>query len=151
MNLNTNELILTSLLNCGYADLDILDNCYSQLADEVIDMDNILAELVGDGSLNLNNILFEAYYQIANRIIDDAIELLTKEYSDEVAEDFEIDNNEIKEKIVAELTKMLNSNSPFCNCLDTHFSNHLDQTIDWGEDVWYNVQELIKYIKESVV
>ena len=32
MNLTTNEKILTTFFNCGYADLSMLDDCFSELA-----------------------------------------------------------------------------------------------------------------------
>lgn len=148
MNNQILENVLTAVFECGYGDLYMLDNCYSDLANEIIDMDDILSDAKENETLNLNYILYEAYYQIADRIIDDAIELLTKEYNNEIAEELELDD-EIKEKIVEELTEM--SNSPFCNFIDTHFNNHLDQTIDWDKNVTYNVFELIKYIKEGVI
>ena len=38
---------------------------------------------------------------------------------------------------------------PYCNYLDTHFQNDLDQTVDWEASVRSNAEDLIQYWFES--
>ena len=79
MNLTTNEKILTTLFNCGYADLSMLDDCFSELAEEACDPMDILEELLNNGNLNLNNFLYEVYKEITDSVYTKAHEMLSNE------------------------------------------------------------------------
>lgn len=139
MNLTTNEKILTTLFNCGYADLSMLDDCFSELAEEACDPMDILEELLNNGNLNLNNFLYEVYREITDKVYTKAHVMLSNEL------ELTLDTNNILEKI----NNRINENTPFTNCMDTHFQNELDEVIDWSESVEYNAINVIKYLIEK--
>ena len=57
MYLSTNEVILTTLFNCGVADLDMLEDCFKGLAEDACNPTGILEELRDNGELSLNRFL----------------------------------------------------------------------------------------------
>ena len=160
MNLTTNEKILTTFFNCGYADLSMLDDCFSELAEEACDPMDILEELLNNGNLNLNNFLYEVYREITDSVYTNAHVMLSSESelvvngrgnktlfinTTEIELPENVDTNNVLEKI----NNRINENTPFTNCMDTHFQNELDEVIDWSESVEYNAINVIKYLIEN--
>ena len=165
MQLSTNECLLTDILDCGYADLDMLDGLYNTIGDEIYygDRSDLLKRAVANGE-GLNGILYEFYTDVT-LAVKDKIEDLLEEY--EEADDKEI--TELVEELqnifyeitfdgdrfipltdeelelIKEKTEDLENTSPFCNCLDSSFQNDLDQTFDDDESVLTNAVDLIKY------
>ena len=161
MQLSTNECLLTDLLDCGYADLSMLDGLYNTIGDEIYydDRADMLKRAVRNGE-GLNGILYEFYTDVT-LAVKDKIEDLLEEY--ENAEDKE-DTELVREldlifykegkfiplkkkemEMLKEKTDDLNYVNPFCNCLDSYFQNDLDQTFDDDESVLTNAIDLIKY------
>lgn len=162
MQLSTNECLLTDILDCGYADLSMLDGLYNTIGDEIYngDRSDLLKQAVGNGE-GLNGILYEFYTDVT-LAVKDKIEDLLEEYE-------EADNKEITElveelqnifyntedkfvpltdeelELIKEKTEDLNDVNPYCNCLDSYFQNDLDQTFDDDESVLTNAVDLIKY------
>ena len=141
------ECYAMAKLNCGSADLSMLDNVFSTLGEECYDTDELVSECN-----DLNDLLSEAYYRISSRVQDELNEIADNEnYVDLVINDmietFEI-TNENRDKL-KELGEGLTENMPFANCLDTYFQNELDQVVDWESSVRTNAEALIKYWLEN--
>ena len=105
------EAILCSLLDCGTADLPMLE-------DINYDVEDIVQELSQDSCLSLNNI-FESVFQRGISDLQGAVNDLKQDFENE-------DNKEDAEKL-----SCLNPEKDveyFCNCLDTHvyFTNNED-------------------------
>lgn len=160
MNLTTNEKILTTLFNCGYADLSMLDDCFSELAEEVCDPMDILEELLNNGNLNLNNFLYEVYREITDSVYTNAHVMLSSESELVVngtgnkalfinTTEIELPENVDTNNVLEQINNRINENTPFTNCMDTHFQNELDEVIDWSESVEYNAINVIKYLIEN--
>ena len=147
MNLTTNEKILTTLFNCGYADLSMLDDCFSELAEEACDPMDILEELLNNGNLNLNNFLYEVYREITDSVYTKAHEMLSNE--SELTIEIELPENLDTNNVLEKINNRINENTPFTNCMDTHFQNELDEVIDWSESVEDNAINVIKYLIEN--
>ena len=161
MQLSTNECLLTDLLDCGYADLDMLDGLYETIGDEIYygDRSDLLKRAVANGD-GLNGILYEFYTDVT-LAVKDKIEDLIEEY--ENAEDKEItelveglDLLMYKEdkfipltdeelELLKDKTEDLNDVNPYCNCLDSSFQNDLDQTFNSDESVLTNAIDLIEF------
>lgn len=147
MNLTTNEKILTTLFNCGYADLSMLDDCFSELAEEACDPMDILEELLNNGNLNLNNFLYEVYREITDSVYTKAHAMLSNE--SELTTEIELPENLDANNVLEKINNRINENTPFTNCMDTHFQNELDEVIDWSESVEHNAINVIKYLIEN--
>ena len=147
MNLTTNEKILTTLFNCGYADLSMLDDCFSELAEEACDPMDILEELLNNGNLNLNNFLYEVYKEITDSVYNKAHAILSNE--SELTTEIELPENFDTNNVLEQINNRINENTPFTNCMDTHFQNELDEVIDWSESVEDNAINVIKYLIEN--
>ena len=147
MNLTTNEKILTTLFNCGYADLSMLDDCFSELAEEACDPMDILEELLNNGNLNLNNFLYEVYREITDSVYTKAHAMLSNE--SELTTEIELPENLDTNNVLEKINNRINENTPFTNCMDTHFQNELDEVIDWSESVEHNAINVIKYLIEN--
>lgn len=147
MNLTTNEKILTTLFNCGYADLSMLDDCFSELAEEACDPMDILEELLNNGNLNLNNFLYEVYREITDKVYTKAHAMLSNE--SELTTEIELPENFDTNNVLEQINNRINENTPFTNCMDTHFQNELDEIIDWSESVEHNAINVIKYLIEN--
>ena len=162
MQLSTNECLLTDLLDCGYADLSMLDGLYNTIGDEIYygDRTDMLKRAISNGE-GLNGILYEFYTDVT-LAVKDKIEDLLEEYTNaEDKEDTELVREldgifysaedkfiPLKKKemeMLKEKTDDLNNVHPFCNCLDSYFQNDLDQTFDDDESVLTNAIDLIKY------
>lgn len=162
MQLSTNECLLTDLLDCGYADLDMLDGLYNTIGDEIYygDRSDMLKRAVADGS-GLNGILYEFYVDVT-LAVKDKIEDLLEEYEEAddkgitdlvreldlifyTAEDKFVPLTYEELELLKDKTEDLNNVNPYCNCLDSSFQNDLDQTFDDDESVLTNAVDLIKF------
>ena len=147
MELTTDEKILTTLFHCGYVDLSMLDDCFSELAEEACDPMDILEELLNNGNLNLNNFLYEVYKEITDKVYIKAHAMLSNE--SELTTEIELPENFNTNNVLEQINNRINENTPFTNCLDTHFQNELDEVIDWSESVEHNAINVIKYLIEN--
>ena len=103
MQLNTMELALTDLLDCGYTDLDELDILYSTLGDEVLDYDRerILQESVGSGG-GLTQLLSVVYSEITQAVLS-KVEKYYYGYRDTLDEDGNVTDETEQSELVEEL------------------------------------------------
>lgn len=151
MQLTSNECFMTQILNCGYGDLDMLDNVYSKLAEECCDVETVIEDLIVCTNLSLNSLLSDVYYYITREITEQAKNTINR---DDMLQEF-IEENELnKDDIdVIELTLKLNqiqNTYPFANCQDTHFNSDLDNTVDFNKSITENVNLLLMHlIKEQ--
>lgn len=168
--MDTNELILTDILNCGYADLSMLDILYAPIGDDIDS--NYLDRIELVRTCDLNDILYQ-FYETCNNAIRNKAEELLQEYKESLDEEgnptnattvvnlvSDVDMEEIFypeeydklqplteeqiETIETNLTKM-EEQYPFTNYLDSSFGTDLDQTLDEDKDVYSNAIDLIKY------
>ena len=172
--MNTETLALTDLLNCGTADVDMLDIFYSNLGDSLnLSLQDALDEYGNDGDLNTcldyaYTVITTAITDRLNELLEDYLKTLNKEgeptdstrytslqellesylYTDEEDENYEYTMlplskdqiNTIKEKI-----EEMEESYPYCNYLDSHFQNDLDQTLDSDYGVDENCKKLLEY------
>ena len=91
MYLSTNELLLTDLLDCGVADLSMLDGLYNTIGDEIYynDRTDLLKRAVGNGG-GLNEILYEFYIDVTLAVKDQIEDLLEEYNNPEDKEDTEL-------------------------------------------------------------
>ena len=159
--MNTLECVLTDMLDCGYADLEMLSVLYSTIGDEVLsnERETILKDATQNGGINYA--LFEAYYYIKDRVADEIQELLDEYSNADDKENTDIayelanimyDNKNkfkpLKKKQLKEMYTNLEefrNTKPYCNCLDTSFQNDLDQVFDEDSSARDNAIEVIKY------
>ena len=158
MQLSIIECVLTDIMNCGYADLDMLSVLYSTIGDEVLSYER--ESLVKDAGQNggLNYVLFEAYYYIKEKIADKLEELINNYINAEDKEETDIANEisslwegefkPLKKKQIEEIQKNIEAireSEPYTNCLDSSFQNDLDQVFDEHDTVQENAISLLKY------
>lgn len=151
MQLTSNECFMTQILNCGYGDLDMLDNVYSKLAEECCDVETVIEDLIVCTNLSLNSLLSDVYYYITREITEQAKNTINR---DDMFQEFIEENKLNKDDIdVIELTLKLNqiqNTYPFANCQDTHFNSDLDNTVDFDKSITENVNLLLMHlIKEQ--
>lgn len=151
MQLTSSECFMTQILNCGYADLDMLDNVYSKLAEECCDIETVIEDLIVCTNLSLNSLLSDVYYYITREITEQAKNTINRDdMLQEFIEEKELNKDDID---VIELTLKLNqiqNTYPFANCLDTHFNSDLDNTVDFDKSITENVNLLLMHlIKEQ--
>ena len=170
MQLSTIECVLTDIMSCGYADLDMLSILYSTIGDEVLSYER--ESLVKDAGQNggLNYVLFEAYSIIKERIADELEELINDyinaESKEEKAETdlanealFLWEEKKVKGKTewifkplkkkqikeIKEKVQGIRESEPYTNCLDSSFQNDLDQVFYEDNSIRDNAINLIKY------
>lgn len=151
MQLTSNECFMTQILNCGYGDLDMLDNVYSKLAEECCDVETVIEDLIVCTNLSLNSLLSDVYYYITREITEQAKNTINR---NDMLQEFIEENKLNKDDIdVIELTLKLNqiqNTYPFANCQDTHFNSDLDNTVDFDKSITENVNLLLMHlIKEQ--
>lgn len=168
MQLNTLQCVLTDLLNCGYADLDMLDILYSPLAESLmLDTEYILKSSIEEGN-GLNSVLWNTYNEITNKVycyLEDLISDYTSTLDKKGNPTEETKNTELHELLEEYLTegdtikaltssqietiskeiKEMSFSTPFCNCLDSYFQNDLDQIINEDVGLIENCKALIEY------
>ena len=165
--MDTKTLLLTDILNCGYADLDMLDIVYSTLADEIYNGDrtDLLQRAINNGN-GFNGILYDLYTDIT-LAIKDRIEDLVEEYENALEEGKDTSITELSElldnitynaeedkyipltteqlTIIKDKIQEMENSYPYCNYLDSHFQNDLDQTLDEEVGVDDNCKYLLEY------
>ena len=167
--MNTLELVLTDLLDCGYCDLAELDILYSDLAEDVgIDSQSILKESI-QYERGLNGVLFDIMYSISESIGNRLQDLLT-EYKDTLQNNkptTDTENTDLydliseymynsKDKFIGlsrkqittleeNITELQNPNI-FTNYLDSHYQNVLDQTLDSDVSIDQNIKNIVEYL-----
>lgn len=152
MTFSASELYTMEKLNCGSADLCMLDELYSTLGEACVNTEEIVRE-----ADNLNYLL-GVLYSVVTRTVAYEVEDIAK--TEEGTQVSVKENGEIKEfkyllmtdSIKRQLLKKveeMTSTCPYCNCLDTYFQNDLDQTVDWEAGVRSNAEDLIQYWFES--
>lgn len=172
MYLTTDEIILTTLFNCGVADLCMLDDCFTELSEDACNPTGILEELRDNGELSLNRFLFDVYYSITDAVYNKAYELFNNaEYTTDITgyNVLKIDNEEtfreielpvnfasegerkeFFDKVLVKLVESINTNNPFTNCLDTYYQNALDQVVDYELNVLENAILVLKYEIDNI-
>jgi len=163
------------LLNCGYADIEMLDILYSKLAEEVgIDSASILKDAVTSFDGDFNSVITRAYSDITNAVadrlrnlIDEYVNTLENHqptevtrnsdlqyildeylYTDEETEDHDMVMKPLTEEqidTIYEKIEEMEDSYPFANFLDSHFQNDLDQTLDEDDGIDDNCKALIEY------
>ena len=137
------EKFATDILDCGTADLSMLDDLYSTLGNEVIgDHNSFLKGICSEyqNNIDLNVILYELYYWVTNAIQEEIRENLENDAWPEYSKE--------KEFFLKQNDK-LNEYSPYTNFLDTHFQNDLDDTVDWDTSVQENAIKLLEYWRKN--
>ena len=172
--MNTETLVLTDLLDCGYADISMLDILYSDLAEGIgMDSQGILKDSLTYGG-DLNSVIVRAYEEITSAItnrltnlMDDYVDTLrggkptedTRDtdlqylldrylYTDEETEDHDLVMKPLTKRqlnIIYDKIEEMENSSPYANFLDSHFQNDLDQTLDEEDTLDNNCKALIEY------
>lgn len=159
MYLTTAEKCMTTMLQCGYADLDLLDNLYSELGEECADEETILSE-----SPSLNDIIYELYSAVQDNMVEylrnfvngtaDSEEDTIDDYVEtEYCEETEEERKRIHDRItraVEENIEKLENSSPYANCSNSSFDSDLDQVVNWEYSLHDNAINLIKYWVENL-
>lgn len=154
MYLTTAEKYMTAKLQCGYANLELLDNLYSELGEECTDPNTLVK-----GSDSLNDLIYSLYTEVTINIVEyltkfinntaDSVEdtiddYIETEYGGETEEERKRIYDRMTRAIEGNIQKLKNS-SPYTNCSDSYFNNDLDQVVDWEYSLHDNAINLIKY------
>lgn len=152
MQTDTLQYALCGLLDCGIADLGMLDDLYGVLAESSgVDPDDLLRESVEGG---LNEVLYQFYSQVTYSVAEELKNLIEDYENIENKEDSELalclgeDFKPLTEEqinTIHENIKEMENSYPFTNFLDSHFQNDLDQTADFDNSVKDNAIFLIEY------
>ena len=147
MNLSALKCYAIDKLQCGTADLCMLDNIYSTLGEECYNAQDLM-----NRSEDLNDLLYNSYTSITERIQEAIFDMLEDEEGLDVVIDDKvkyIEFTKANKEIIRELADKLLENYPYCNCLDTSFQSDLDQTVDFEAGLSSNVEYLITYWAED--
>lgn len=135
---------MTTILNCGYGDLSILDECYTYLTDEIMDVDDTVVELQHNDALSLNNLLYEVYSEIRSAICNKADELinnptvLTENFEESdisfIVEHIEDLRNKIREECLVDC---------WTNCQDSSINGVIEEIINHDKNCEQNAIALI--------
>lgn len=144
MQLTSTERFMTKILDCGYGDLSLLDECYTHLTDEIMDIDDTVEHLQSNGYLSLNSLLYEVYRNIRSAICDKAGELITnptvlEEYFEEsdvsfITEHVEDLQDKINEEYLVDC---------WTNCQDSHINGIIEDILDHDKNCEQNAIALI--------
>ena len=154
MYLTTAEKYMTAKLQCGYEDLSMLDNLYSELGEECTDPDTLVRD---SGSLNF--LIYSLYTEVTSDIADyivkfvnntaDSVEDTIDDYIEtEYCEETEEERKRIHDRTtraIEENIQKLENSSPYTNCSASCFNNDLDQVVNWEYSLHDNAINLIKY------
>ena len=154
------EIYAMDKLNCGIADLEMLENVYSKLGEDCYCPGKFVSE-----TNSLNELLSYCYncisykveiklYEIANNedfregVTDDYTEVLSLYVKKEGEKnkkfvDYLIPQNQVEK--IKKLANKLTENGCYANCLDTYFQNDLDQGVEWDSDTMDNAKNLLAY------
>ena len=154
MYLTTAEKYMTAKLQCDYANLELLDNLYSELGEECTDPDTLVRD-----SESLNDLIYSLYIEVTSGMVEyltkfvnntaDSEEDTIDDYIEtEYCEETQEERKRIHDRItraVEENIKKLENSSPYTNRSDSRFDNDLDQVVDWDYSIHDNAINLIKY------
>ena len=152
MTLSASEVYVMEKLNCGSADLRMLDDLYSTLGEECVDTEEAVKE-----ADDLNYLLGDLYKAVTDAIAyevediaktEEGIQVSVKENGEIKEFKYLLMTDNIREQLLKKVEEM-EGTYPYCNYLDTHFQNDLDQTVDWEASVRSNAEDLIQYWFES--
>lgn len=122
------DILLTKLLDCGYADLQILEDCE-------YDFDDLISEIeaMGYKKPDINNLCF-AMFQLALNDFQDTID----ERINELKEQDELTEEEQEELDAIEGLDVREDTESYHNCIDT--------------SIWFNNNEdiYIKYFQSAL-
>lgn len=148
MTFSASEVYAMQKLNCGSADLCMLDNLYSTLGEASVDTEEVVRE-----ADDLNHLLAVLYSEVTKTVAyaiediaktEEGIQVSIKENGEIKEFKYLLMTDSIKEQLLKKVEEMQGT-YPYCNCLDTHFQNDLDQTVDWESSVRSNAEDLIQY------
>ena len=144
MYLTSTERFMTKVLNCGYGDLSLLDECYTHLTDEIMDVDDTIEHLQSNGNLSLNSLLYEVYREVRSAICDKAEGLinnptvLTEYFEDSdvsfIAEHVKGLQDKINEEYLVDC---------WTNCQDSHINGVIEDILDHDKNCEQNAIALI--------
>lgn len=161
------QVVLSKILNCGYCDLELLEDIF-------YDLDDIIQECIENGDLSLHGIfrgvfwlaandLYDAFNDQKDDIRDDILEALEYEKTEWVDGGEmtieELEDCEEHKELIADLSLLdsgaLNPKddmSYFMNYMDTHvFMKHIDFYRRWMEsDVDRIENNMGRYFEEGV-
>lgn len=152
MTFSASELYTMEKLNCGSADLYMLDNLYSTLGEECVDVEEVVRE-----ADDLNYLLNDLYKGVTDTVAyevgeiaktEEGIQVSVKENGEIKEFKYLLMTDSVREQLLKKVEEMEDT-YPYCNSLDTHFQNDLDQTVDWESGVRSNAEDLIQYWFES--
>lgn len=151
MYLTSTERFMTTILNCGCGDLSMLDECYTHLTDEIMDVDDTVEELQRNRKLSLNNLLYEVYSEIRSAICNKANELINNstvltenlEESDIsfIVEHIEDLRNRICEEYLVDC---------WTNCQDSSINGVIEHILDCDKNCEQNAILLIAEFVEQI-
>ena len=130
--MTSQECFITEVLKCGTSDLFLLDELYSDLADEVM-WDEWVNDNIRNYNATMDELIYTLYKTVRNAVMDKLREIKNEEYTSQKTKDC-ID--EIIDNILID---------PYPNYLDSKFDSDLDQVIDWKGTVESNAMALIDY------
>jgi hypothetical protein len=133
------ECFINEILNCGTADICMLEEIYSPLADEVMYDGWVKEYIVVYPDTDLNTLLYTLYRNVRDQIKEELEEIIKEAES--------CDNKELIELINENMFHL--EREPYPNCFDTHFDSDLDQVIDWKDSVQANAENLISYWEDT--
>ena len=147
------ELYASAKLDCGVADLSMLEELYSTLGEDCVDPDQVSKD-----NETLSDILYELYNTIQDRIekyihnfIDNTAEDIEDTLDDYMNTNFDgTDEEKGKETqrvidIVKDELSRLEGTSCYVNSSATSFDNDIRQIVDWDKSLRDNALELIEY------
>lgn len=150
MQLSSTERFMTTILSCGYGDLSLLDECYTHLTDEIMDVDDTIEHLQSNGNLSLNSLLYEVYREIRSAICDKAGDLINNPTV--LEEYFEESDISFISKHVEDLQDKINEEylvDGWTNCQDSHINGVIEEILDHDKNCEQNAIALItEFIKQ---
>ena len=120
------ETYACTKLQCGRADLCMLEQVYSPLAESAFEAQGLTLDDVLEEYTTLEDLLYVTYKAVAGRV-----NKVLKEKVESV-EDQEAVGSYVREQQENFTVR------PFINYLCSRFNNDLDDVVDWDEDVEYN-------------
>ncbi len=130
------ELYVMTKLNCGSGDLEMLEELFSPLVDDLDSNANLNRDdLIKEEAETFNDLFYTLYKCASENIINKASELLEKTE----------ENDKEKYKNIEEEIWQAKESYPYINFLDSSFGNDLDQTINWDKTIEENAKDLLEY------
>lgn len=140
MYLSSLECYATDKLQCGVADLTMLDEVYSRLSEDALDVSGVVQECE-----SLNDLLMYVYSGITEAVSNELKNIAENEDEVELNYGRTITITESVAEQLNSLAEKLCEYSPHVNCLDTCFQNDLHRTADFDMSVRDNAISLIEF------